>query len=49
MRKVNELQLKYVDDFSLVEAFKMTDQLEENPDRVLPDNFHSRTGHILKV
>ena len=42
MRKVNELHLKYVDDFTLAEAIKMTDQLE-----VLPDNFHSRTGHIL--
>ena len=47
LREANKIHLKYVDDFSLAEAIKMTDQLEPAPDRQLPDNYHSRTGHFL--
>ena len=49
LREANKIHLKYVDDFSLAEAIKMTDQLESAPDRQLPDSYHSRTGHYLPL
>ena len=38
---------KYVDDLTLAEAFNLKENLEENPDRPLPDPYRARTGHRL--
>ena len=49
IRKANELHIKYVDDFTLAESINLPEKLipVKDDDRPLPDNFHSRTGHIL--
>ena len=53
-RKVNiknEIHLKFVDDFSVAETIKLNEDLVKVPvsQRILPDNFHARTGHILPL
>ena len=35
---------KYIDDLTIGEALNLKDSLILNPDRPLPDNFHSRIG-----
>ena len=49
LKHLNEIHLKYVDDFSLAEAINMPKQLVKIPDneREQPDTYHSRTGHVL--
>ena len=44
------INLKYVDDLTVAEVVKMKTQLKSVPiiERPLPDNFHDRTGHVLK-
>ena len=51
MKIANEIHLKYVDDFTLAEAINLPKQLVRVPDseRVQPDNYHARTGHILPL
>ena len=51
MKKVNELHLKYVDDLTLAEAINLPNQLVSLPasDRLQPDTYHARTGHVLPV
>ena len=48
VRAVNQIHLKYVDDLSLLESIKLSDKLvPAAPDRMQPDTFHARTGHVL--
>ena len=51
LRNANEIHLKYVDDLTLAETINLPQKLipVKNSDRILPDNFHSRTGHIFPV
>ena len=41
------LHLKYVDDYTILESLNLNKQFQINPSRQQPDNFRSRTGHIL--
>ena len=47
VRAVNQIHLKYVDDMSLAESINLRDKLVCAPDRIQPDTFHARTGHVL--
>ena len=49
LRTLNEIHLKYVDDLSLAEAVELN-TLQDIPvsSRPQPDQYHARTGHILK-
>ena len=47
MKQANLIHLKYVDDLTLAEAINLPSQLVSDPDRMRPDCFHARTGHIL--
>ena len=47
VKAINQIHLKYVDDMSLAETINLSDKLEYAPDRVQPDTFHARTGHVL--
>ena len=47
MKQANLIHLKYVDDLTLAEAIDLPSQLVSDPDRMRPDCFHARTGHIL--
>ena len=47
IKEANEIHLKFVDDLTLGEAIDLKKQLVFKGNRQLPDNFHSRTGHIL--
>ena len=47
VKAVNQIHLKYVDDLSLAETINLSEKLEFAPDRVQPDTFHARTGHVL--
>ena len=51
MKKVNRIHLKYVDDMSIAEAVNLPEKLISLPDseRVLPDMYHARTGHVLPL
>ena len=50
MRTANEIHLKYVDDLTLAEAINLPDNLVHlsSSERPLPDNYHARTGHVLR-
>ena len=48
MKEMNEIHLKFVDDLTMAEAIPLKEKLMDNPNRPLPDNFHSRTGHALR-
>ena len=41
------LHAKYVDDMTILESINLKDNLMANPDRPLPDSYHTRTGHSL--
>ena len=43
----NLLNLKYVDDMSVLEPIDLRKQLTLNENRETPDNFRARTGHKL--
>ena len=45
--KQDNLHLKYVHDYTLLESINLNNQLKTNPNRTRPDNFRNRTGHIL--
>ena len=49
LREANQMHLKYVDDLTLAESLILKNNLIQVPDseRVLPENFHDRTGHRL--
>ena len=47
MKHANEILLKYVDDLTLAEAINLPSQLVSDPNRLQPDCFHGRTGHVL--
>ena len=47
LESLNRLHLKYVDDFTVLEAINMKKSLINVPDRPRPDQFHARTGHHL--
>ena len=47
LRTLNELHLKYIDDFTVAESIDLSSQLECIEDRELPDSYHARTGHTL--
>ena len=48
IKAINQIHLKYVDDLSLAESINLKDILvPADPDRVQPDTFHARTGHVL--
>ena len=48
IRAINQIHLKYVDDLSVAESINLKDILvPADPDRVQPDTFHARTGHVL--
>ena len=51
LRQANEIHLKFVDDFSLAEAINLPEQLIKLPEseRILPENYHARTGHVLPL
>ena len=49
MKLMNEIHLKYVDDFTLAEAINLPEKLIKVPDRPRHDNFHERTGHALPL
>ena len=50
VKEFNLIHLKYVDDLTLAEAIDMKKQLTNVTvsERPQPDDFHDRTGHILK-
>ena len=48
VKAVNEIHLKYVDDLSLAETVNLSEKLVYAPDRMQPDTFHARTGHVLQ-
>ena len=41
------LHLKYVDDYTILEFLNHNQQIEINPSRQQPDTYRARTGHIL--
>ena len=47
VKAVNQIHLKYVDDLSLAETVNLSEKLLHDPDRMQPDTFHVRTGHVL--
>ena len=47
LKSLNELHLKYVDDFTLAESIDLTSQLKKDENATLPTSYHERTGHIL--
>ena len=51
MKTVNEIHLKHIDDFTLAKAINLPKNLKFKPasQRLLPDIYHSRTGHVLPV
>ena len=50
IREANRIHLKFVDDVTLAESIDLKERLvPAEPDRPLPDNFHSRTGHTLPI
>ena len=49
MKMINEIHLKYVDDFTLAEAINLPEKLIKITDRERPDSFHARTGHALPL
>ena len=48
LKEVNKIHLKYV-DFLVAESIELNDQLVTvpNQERILPDQFHAKTGHQL--
>ena len=51
LKQFNKIHLKYVDDLLVAEAVNLKENLENIPpqERILPDDFHTRTGHHLPV
>ena len=49
IKRANLIHLKYVDDLSLAEAINLPEMLEHAPNRMQPDTFHARTGHVLPL
>ena len=41
------MHLKYIDEFTLLEAENMKTSLKQAPDRPRPYSFHPRIGHYL--
>ena len=48
LREANQIHLKFVDDLTIAESIPLRDNLELNQNRPFPDNFHDRTGHVLR-
>ena len=49
LKSLNELHLKYVDDFTLAESIDLSSQLKEDTNAILPASYHERTGHTLPI
>ena len=49
LKAANELHLIYIDDLTLAEAINLKTELVKIPEntRILPPEFHDRTGHHL--
>ena len=47
LRKANQIHLKFVDDLTLAESILLEENAHTVSDRIRPDNYHARTGHIL--
>ena len=50
LKECNEIHLKYVDDLLVGEEVRMRNNLTVLPlsQRILPDTYHARTGHVLR-
>ena len=50
MYQVNQIHLKYIDDLTIAESVDLKNlQVKPTDQRILPEDYHSRTGHTLNT